>query len=174
MHSAGRSSARQAAALGYCLSRSPMIMRSRCSASAGSVASSRAAQYDLSQSLGAERGVASAQFATYLARRILRHVAESSFIEQAFDIPIGQTADVGANHQSFQGSRAHDAAHVRDDPTHEAVDGPAHLRHGDTDLPLGGLDRFGPTPVPRASGGGPALVARPTQEGRDLVFNGTL
>src|SRR5438128_3856805 len=45
MHRAGRSSARQAAALGYGRSSSATSSRSRRSASAGSVASSRAAQY---------------------------------------------------------------------------------------------------------------------------------
>ena len=45
MHSAGRSSVRQAAALGYGRSSSATNARSRRSASAGSVASSRVAQY---------------------------------------------------------------------------------------------------------------------------------
>src|SRR6266852_97282 len=66
----------------------------------------------------------------------------TGFIQQALDIPIGQAAYVGADLQRFQWSRTDDAADVRDHSTHEAFDRTAHLRHGDSDLALGGMDRL--------------------------------
>jgi hypothetical protein len=101
-------------------------------------------------------------------------VPEPGFIQQALDIPIGQTAYVGADHQRFQWPRTDDAADVRDYSTHEALDRTAHLRHGDSDLALGGLDRLVTAAIARAGRRRHSLVACSTQERRDLVFNGAL
>jgi hypothetical protein len=66
------------------------------------------------------------------------------------------------------------AAHIRHDPTHEALDRATHLRHGDGDLALSGLDRFDAAAVARTGRRGRALVSRSTQERGHFVFNGAL
>ena len=116
-------------------------------------------QLDLSQAPGAERRVASAQLATHLAGRVLREVTEAGFVQQALDIAIGQTADVGTNNQGFERSGPHDAADVRNDATDEAFDTAAYLRHRDADLAFGGLDRLAATAVARTRCRQCALVA---------------
>src|SRR5262249_11150168 len=82
--------------------------------------------------------------------------------------------NVGTNDQCFERSRTDTATHIRNDPTHEAVDGATHLRHGHGDLALSRLDRLDAAAVATTGRRRRALVPPPAKERRHLVFKGAL